>query len=231
MWLCFREPQIRAITDITLSFHHFLAGDLSSSTDWANTPTRILVLLREHGWGVSKSRIIVFPQQHLTQKGEITWSHPLSSEWQSPFLTCWTPSLRTGSPHPVASKSPSVEGLFICWENKSLPEPISPLECFSEGAKFSVLTSSTDPFPPMSKISSVLRCWGQKCVCVSWWRNFQPQSFCFSQINNIYYAKYSFYYSTLLIKMFNTCSARSFWAGGRRFSAGVVSCGSLCNRI
>ena len=27
MWLCFREPQIRAITDITLSFHHFLAGN------------------------------------------------------------------------------------------------------------------------------------------------------------------------------------------------------------
>ena len=117
MWLCFREPQIRAITDITLSFHHYLAGDLSSSTDWANTPTRILVLLREHGWGVSKSRIIVFPQQHITQKGEITWSHPLSSEWQSPFLTCCTPSLRTGLPYPVASKSPSVEGLFICWEN------------------------------------------------------------------------------------------------------------------
>ena len=79
MWFCFKEPQIRAIIDITLSFHHFLAGDLSSSTDWANTPTRILVLLREHGWGDSKSRIIVFPQQHLTPKGEITWSHPLSS--------------------------------------------------------------------------------------------------------------------------------------------------------
>ena len=127
--------KLRAITDITLSFHHFLARDLSSSTDWANTPTRILVLLREHWWGDSKSRIIVFSQQHLTQKGEITWRHPLSSEWQSPFLTCCTPSLRTGLPYPVASKSPSVEGLFICWENKfSSWTPSSPLECFCEGS-------------------------------------------------------------------------------------------------
>ena len=71
--------EVRMITDIDLSSHHFLPGDLSSSTGWSNTPTRILVLLREHGWSDSHLRIILFSQQHLIHNGEITWSHTLSS--------------------------------------------------------------------------------------------------------------------------------------------------------
>ena len=58
----------------------------------------------------------------------------------------------------------SVEGLFICWENKSLPEPISPLECFSEGAEFLVLTSSSpDLFPQNISSAQMLR--AKVCLC------------------------------------------------------------------
>ena len=119
--LPFREPWGQDYYRHHPSFHLFLSGDLSSSTDWTNTPTRILVPLREHGWGDSTSRTIVFSQEHLTHRGEITWSHPLSSGvTESPFLTCWTLSL----PESTLSTSwglenlLSVEGLLTGWENK-----------------------------------------------------------------------------------------------------------------
>ena len=109
----------RTITDITLSFHHFLTWDLSSSTDWANTPTRILVLLREHRWGDSNSRIIVFPQQHLTHQGEITCSHTLSLGVTESLdhLLGSLPEGRLTTSQGLENVL-SVEGLFICWENK-----------------------------------------------------------------------------------------------------------------
>ena len=96
--------EVRTITDVTLSFPHFHPGYLFSSTDWANTPTRILVLLGEHGWGDSTSGMIVFSQQHLTHRERSHGATPCPLEWPSPFLTCWTPSLRTDSPHPEDSK-------------------------------------------------------------------------------------------------------------------------------
>ena len=110
----------RTITDITLLSTIFLLRPVILHK-LGQYPTRILVLLREHGWGDSTSRIIVFSQQHLTHKGEITWSHPLSSGvTESPFLTCWTLSL----PESTLSTSwglenlLSVEGLLTGWENK-----------------------------------------------------------------------------------------------------------------
>ena len=42
------DYKVRTVTDITVSFHRFLTGDLLSSTDWASNSTRILVLLWEH---------------------------------------------------------------------------------------------------------------------------------------------------------------------------------------
>ena len=42
-------------------------------------PPGILVLFREYGCGGPNSKRIVFSQQHLTHKGEITSSHTLSS--------------------------------------------------------------------------------------------------------------------------------------------------------
>ena len=90
--------QVRTIIDIALSFHHFHPGYLFSSTDWANIPTRILVLLGEHGWGDSNSRIIVFPQQHLTHRERSHGATPCPLEWQSPFRTCWTPKFPVVTP-------------------------------------------------------------------------------------------------------------------------------------
>ena len=111
---------VRTITNIALSFHHFRPGDLFSSTDWASTPTRILVLLREHGWGDSNSRIIVFPQQHLNHKGEITWNHSLYSGVTEslPHLLVCLPEGRLTTSWGLENLL-SVEGLFICWDGKS----------------------------------------------------------------------------------------------------------------
>ena len=133
IWLCFREPEVRTITDIIIFSHHFLTGDLLSSTDWANTPTTILVLLREHWRGNSKSRIIVFSQQHLTHKGEITWSHPLSSR-----VTESLPPLLDSLPEDRLTTSCglknllSVEGLFVGRINHLPKPPSSPLQCLCE---------------------------------------------------------------------------------------------------
>ena len=117
-------------------YHHFfppfLTGDLSSSTDWASTPTRILVL-REHWRGDSKSRIIVFSQQHLTHKGEITWSHPLSSR-----VTEALPPLLDSLPEDRLTtfcglkNLLSVEGLFVGRINHLPKPPSSPLQCLCE---------------------------------------------------------------------------------------------------
>ena len=163
--------EVRTITDITLSFHHFHTGDLLSFGGPALPLPRILVLLRWYGWGDSNSRIIVFPQQHLTHTGETESLHHLLDSLLAARLTtsCGLENLF------------SVEGLFICWESKfSSWTPSSPLECFCEGSEFSmVISSCPDPFPQVSKTSAVLRCWEQKCVCVSWWRDFQLQSFWF----------------------------------------------------
>ena len=134
--------QVRTIIDIALSFHHFHPGYLFSSTDWANIPTRILVLLGEHGWGDSNSRIIVFPQQHLTHRERSHGATPCPLEWQSPFRTCWTPSLRTGSPQPEDLKISFLwrACLFVGKVNHLPETPPSPLECLCEGPKFPVVT-------------------------------------------------------------------------------------------
>ena len=124
MWLCLGNQEGRSITDITLSFHHFLTGDLLSSTDWASTPTRILVLLREHGWGDSHSKIIVFPISTSRTTERSHGATPCPLEWQSPFLTCWTPSLRTGSPHPVDLKISFLwRACIFLGEINHLPKP------------------------------------------------------------------------------------------------------------
>ena len=126
--------KVMAITDITLSFHHFLAGGLSSSTDWANTPTRILVLLREHGWGDSKSRIIVFSSSTSLRRKRSHGATPSSLSDRVPSSPAGLPPW--GQAHHILwpQNLLSVEGLFICWENKfSSWTPSSPLECFSEG--------------------------------------------------------------------------------------------------
>ena len=99
-------------------------------------PTRILVLLREYGWGDSTSRIIVFSQQHLTHKGEITWSHPHPLEWESPCSPAGlSPSLRARSPHPVDSKISFLwRAYWLVGKINCLPEiPTSPLEFLCEG--------------------------------------------------------------------------------------------------
>ena len=112
----------RTITELTLSFHHFLTGDLSSSTDWANTPTRILVLLRVHRWGNCKSRIILFSQKHLTHRERWHGATPCPLEWLSPLV-----HLLDSLPEDRLSTSwglenlLSVDGLLICWENKLSP--------------------------------------------------------------------------------------------------------------
>ena len=135
--LPFRKPWGQDYYRHHPSFHLFLSGDLSSSTDWTNTPTRILVLLREHGWGDSTSRIIVFSQQHLTHKGEITWSHPCPLEWQSPPSSPagLSPSLRARFPHPEDSKISFLwRAYWLVGKINCLPEtPTSPLEFLCEG--------------------------------------------------------------------------------------------------
>ena len=65
--------EVRIITDITLSFHHFHAGDLLSFTGWANTPTRILVLLREYGAAAAAAKSL---QSCLTLCDPIDGSPP-----------------------------------------------------------------------------------------------------------------------------------------------------------
>ena len=134
--------EVRTITDVTLSFPHFHPGYLFSSTDWANTPTRILVLLGEHGWGDSTSGMIVFSQQHLTHRERSHGATPCPLEWPSPFLTCWTPSLRTDSPQPEDSKISFLwRACLLVGKIDGLPKPPpSPLECLCEGPAFPVVT-------------------------------------------------------------------------------------------
>ena len=117
------DHEVRTVTDITLSFHHFLTGDLLSSADWANNSTISLVLLRKHGWRDSKSRTTLFSKQHFVRE---RWhgASPCPLEWQGLL-----PNLLDTAPPPreqAQSSEPwglenllSVEGLFTCWEKKS----------------------------------------------------------------------------------------------------------------
>ena len=126
----------RTITDITLLSTIFLLRPVILHK-LGQYPTRILVLLREHGWGDSTSRIIVFSQQHLTHKGEITWSHPLSSGvTDSPSSPAGlSPSLRARFPHPEDSKISFLwRAYWLVGKINCLPEtPTSPLEFLCEG--------------------------------------------------------------------------------------------------
>ena len=151
------DHEVRTVTDITLSFHHFLTGDLLSSADWANNFTISLVLLRKHGWRDSKSRTTLFSKQHFVRE---RWhgASPCPLEWQGLLPNL----LDTAPPLPESRLNPqNPEGLKISFlwracllvEKKShLPEPLpSPLQCLCEGPCYSVVTSSSpDPCPQVS---------------------------------------------------------------------------------
>ena len=99
------DHDVRTVTDITFSFHHFLSGDLLSSTDWANNSTRILVLLRKHEWRDSKSRTTLFSKQHLVRE---RWhgASPCPLEWQGllPNLLDTLPESRLNPQNPEGLK-------------------------------------------------------------------------------------------------------------------------------
>ena len=124
------DHEVRTVTDITFSFHHFLAGDLSSSTDWASNSTRILVLLREHGWGDSKSRTTVFSLVRERWHG----ASPCPLEWQGllpNLLDTPPPSPRAGSILRTlrAWKSPFCGGPVYLLRKKVIFQNPFPLPC------------------------------------------------------------------------------------------------------
>ena len=171
----------RAITDITLAFTIFVLETYCLLLARPLPLPRILVLLRWYGWGDSNSRIIVFPQQHLTHTGEITWSHPLSSGvTESPCSPAGLPP--SGQAHHIlrTQKSPFCGGLIYLWKwIVFLNHQLSPAVFVWRTLILSGDLLFSDPFPQVSKVSAKLSPWEQKCVCASWWRNFRLQLFCF----------------------------------------------------
>ena len=160
------DHEVRTVTDITFSFHHFLAGDLSSSTDWASNSTRILVLLREHGWGDSKSRTTVFSL--VRERWHGASSCPL--EWQGllPNRLDTLPESRLNPQNPKGLKISFLwRACLLVGEKIHLPEPLpSPLQCLCEGPCYSVVTSSSPgPCPQVSIVSAALDA-KSKCVFV-----------------------------------------------------------------
>lgn len=155
------DHEVRTVTDITVSFHCFLTGDLLSSTDWANNSTRILILLWEHGWGDSKCRTIVFSQQHLIRERWCVAS-PCPLEWQGPLpnLLDTLPESRVNPQNPEDLKISFLwRACLLVGKKLYLPELLPcPLKRLCEGPCYSVVTSSSpDPCPQVSIVSAALR--------------------------------------------------------------------------
>ena len=90
----------------------------------------------------TNSRMIVFPQQHLTLRERSHGATPCPLGDRVPLLTCWTPSLRTGSPQPEDAKISFLwRTCLLVGKIDGLPKPPpSPLECLCEGPAFPVVT-------------------------------------------------------------------------------------------
>ena len=97
--------EVKTITDITLAFHHVHTEDLLSFAGPANTPTKnscsSQIIWVGRFWFQDNCIFPAAPHSHRRDHMEpppVLWSDRV------PLLTCWTPSLRAGSPHPEDSK-------------------------------------------------------------------------------------------------------------------------------
>ena len=121
--------EVRTITDIMLSFHHFHTGDLLSFAGRAITPTK----------NSGSSQMIwvgrlefqdncISPAAPHSQRRDHMEPPPVLWSDRVPLLTCWSSSLRAGSPHPEDSKISFLWRDHLLVKINRLPEP-STLTC------------------------------------------------------------------------------------------------------